>query len=82
MFPHKETGKISSLCAVYMQDIMSLNYRSFSIPIMHGRDPPTYQPTKQVAYDSLSYPAQIQARLAELQDFVHTNMAQATGNQK
>jgi len=51
-------------------------------PLLYGRDPPTYQPTKQVVYDSLSYPAQIQARLAELQDFVHTNIAQATGNQK
>ena len=36
--------------------------------LLYGRDLPTYQPTKQVAYDSLSYPAQIRARLAELQD--------------
>ena len=49
---------------------------------MHGRDPPTLQGATQLAYDSLSYPVVIQARLSKLQDFVHANIAQAAANQK
>ena len=47
-----------------------------------GRDPPTLQGATQLAYDSLSYAAVIQARLAELQDFVDANIAPAAANQK
>jgi len=54
----------------------------FSYLLLYGRDPPTYQLSKQVAYDSLSYPTQIQASLEESQDFVHANIAQAASNQK
>ena len=50
--------------------------------LLYGRDPPALQGATQLAYDSLSYPAVIQARLAELQDFVHANTAQAAANQK
>ena len=50
--------------------------------LLYGRHPPSNQLQKQLAYDSLSYPAHIQSRLAELQDFVHTNLTQAASNQK
>jgi len=50
--------------------------------LVYGRDPPALQGTTQSAYDSLSYPAVVQAKLAELQDFVHANLAQAASNQK
>jgi len=50
--------------------------------LLYGRDPPALQRISQLAYDSISYPAVIQTKLAELQDFVHANIAQAASNQK
>ena len=50
--------------------------------LLYGRDPPALQRISQLAYDSISYPAVIQAKLAELQDFVHANIAQAAPNPK
>ena len=50
--------------------------------LLYGRDPPALQGTTQSAYDFLSYPAVVQAKFAELQDFVHANIAQAAFNQK
>jgi len=48
--------------------------------LLYGRDPPALQGVSQLAYDSLSYLAIIQAKLAELQDFVHANIAEAASN--
>ena len=66
--PHKVTGK--HLPYVLYTYRISCHSTTGVCPylLLYDRDLPTYQPTKQVAYDSLSYPAQIQARLAELQD--------------
>ena len=50
--------------------------------LLYGRDPSALQGTTQFAYDSLSYPAVVQAKLAELQNFVHANIAQVASNQK
>jgi len=50
--------------------------------LLYGRDPPALQGIAQSAYDCLSYPAEVQAKLAELQDFIHANIAQAASNQK
>ena len=50
--------------------------------LLCGRDLPTYQPTKQIAHDSLSYPAQIQDRLAELQDLFVLTQHKQLKNQK
>ena len=50
--------------------------------LLYGRHPTPCPVAKQLGYDSLSYPAQLQARLAELQDFVHTNLTQAAHLQK
>ena len=36
----------------------------------------------QLGYDSLSYPAQFQVKLAKLYDFIHTNLTQAAHSQK
>ena len=50
--------------------------------LLHGRHPPAHQLQQHLAYDSLSYPAHIRHRLAELQDFVHANLSQAASRQK
>ena len=50
--------------------------------LLYGKDPPNLHGLSQHAYDSLSYPATLQARLAELQDFVHANITQAAASQK
>jgi len=50
--------------------------------LLYGKDPPNLYWLSQHAYDSLSYPATLQARLAELQDFVHTNITQVAASQK
>ena len=50
--------------------------------LLYGREPAPCQPATQLGYDLLSYPAHLQARLSELQDFVHTNLAQAASVQK
>ena len=49
--------------------------------LWYGRDPPNLHGLSQHAYDSLSYPVTLQARLAELQDFVHANITQAAASQ-
>ena len=36
----------------------------------------------QLGYDQQSYPAQIQAKIAELQEFVHINLSKAACSQK
>jgi len=36
----------------------------------------------QLGYDTLSYPAQLQAKLSELQDLVHSNLTQSAHSQK
>ena len=51
--------------------------------LLYGRHPPSQQQLQdQLAYDSLSYPAHIQSKLAELHDFVHANLTQAASSQK
>ena len=50
--------------------------------LLYGRHPPAHQLQQHLAYDSLSYPAHIRHRLAELQDFVHANLSQAASRQK
>ena len=50
--------------------------------LLYGRYPNQCQLATQFGYDSLSYPAQLQAKLSELQDFVHTNLTQAACSQK
>jgi len=50
--------------------------------LLYGKDQPNLHGLRQHAYDSLSYPATLQARLAELQDFAHANITQAAASQK
>ena len=50
--------------------------------LLYGRNPPNFQRDKQLAYDPSTYSATVQARLAKLQDFVHTNISLAARNQK
>lgn len=50
--------------------------------MLYGRHPPSHQLHQHLAYDSLSYPAHIRRRLAELQDFIHANLTQAACKQK
>ena len=49
---------------------------------MYGRNPSLSSFSLQNAFDSLSNPAHLQAKLAELQDFVETKMAATAHNQK
>ena len=50
--------------------------------LLYGRQPAPCQFATQLGYHLLSYPAHLQARLAELQDFVHTNLTQAAHLQR
>ena len=50
--------------------------------LLYGRHPSPCPMATQLGYDPQSYLAQIQARLAELQDFVHTNISKAACSQK
>ena len=50
--------------------------------LMYGRNPSSTPFSKSTAFDSLSYPAHLRAKLAELRDFVETNLAAAARNQK
>ena len=50
--------------------------------LLYGRHPTPYPSAAQLGYDTLSYPAQIQAKLSELQDFVHSNLTQSAQSQK
>ena len=50
--------------------------------LLYGRHPTPCPLATQLGYDTLSYPAQIQVKLAELQDFVHSNLTQAAHSQK
>ena len=49
---------------------------------MYGRNPSSTPFSKSPAFDALSYPAHLQAKFAELHDFVETNLAAAAHNQK
>ena len=50
--------------------------------LMYGRKPSSTPFSKSLAFDTLSYPAHLRAKLAELHDFVETNLAAAAHNQK
>jgi len=50
--------------------------------LLYGRNPTPYPMVAQLGYDQQSYPAQIQAKIAELQDFVHINLSKAACSQK
>ena len=50
--------------------------------LLYCRHPTPCLLATQQGHDSLSYPTNIQAKLAELQDFVHTNLTQAACLQK
>ena len=50
--------------------------------LMFGRNPSTSYLGSQAAYDSSVYQDHIRDKIAELQDFVDTNLAQAASNQK
>ena len=50
--------------------------------LMYGRSPSTSTFTKSPAFDSLSYPAYLQEKLAELRDFVECNLAATAHSQK
>ena len=50
--------------------------------LLYGTQPAPCQLATQLGYDLLSYPAHLQAKLAELQDSVHTNLIQAAHLQK
>ena len=50
--------------------------------LLYGRNPTPQPLVTQLGYDTLSYPAQIQAKLSELQDFVHSNLTQSAHSQK
>ena len=79
MLPHKVTGKLTY--PTYQTACHSSTEVSVYL-LLYGRDPPALQGVTQLAFDSLSYPAVTQARLAELQDFVHANIAKSAANQK
>ena len=49
---------------------------------MYGCNPSSTPFSKSPAFDALSYPAHLRAKLAELRDFVETNLAAAAHNQK
>ena len=49
--------------------------------LLYGKHPP-YPTATQLKYDLQSYPAQIQAKLAEFVNFVHTNLSKAACSQK
>ena len=50
--------------------------------LLNGRDPTPYPLATQAGYDTFSCPAQIQVKLSELHDFVHSNLAQSAHLQK
>ena len=50
--------------------------------LLYGRQPMPGPMATQLGYDSQSYQARIQSRLAELRDFVHTQLTQAAHSQK
>ena len=49
--------------------------------LMYGRQPKT-DLSHAAAFDALSYPAHLRAKLAELRDFVETNLIEAAQHQK
>ena len=49
---------------------------------MYGREPKFSAFSEPVAFDPTSYQAHLQARLAELHDFVHINLSEASDHQK
>ena len=50
--------------------------------LMYGRNPSSTPFSKSPAFDTLSYPAHLRAKIAELRDFVETNLAAAAHSQK
>lgn len=50
--------------------------------LMYGRDPTPVPFSTQAAFDPVSFPAHLQAKLAEMHDFVEANLAQAAHHQK
>ena len=50
--------------------------------LMYGRQPQTADFSHPTAFDSMSYPAHLLAKRAELQDFVESNIAAAAARQK
>jgi len=49
---------------------------------LYGRHLSPYPRASHLGYDLQSYPSLIQAKLAELKDFVHTNLAKSACSQK
>lgn len=50
--------------------------------LMFGREP-TFSPfSDSTAFDTTSYQAHLKAKMAELRDFVHDNLAKAASHQK
>ena len=49
---------------------------------MFGRQPSTSTFSVENSFDALSYPAHLRAKLAELRDFVKTNLAAVSAHQK
>ena len=49
---------------------------------MYGHNPSPTPFSKSNKFDSLSYPAHLQAKLAELHDFVEANLTEAAHHQK
>ena len=50
--------------------------------LMYGCNPTSTPFSKSPAFDALSYPTHLRAKIAELRDFVETNLAAAVHNQK
>ena len=50
--------------------------------LLYGRHPSPCPRVSQLGYEPQSYPSLIQVRLAELEDFVHTNLAKSACSQK
>lgn len=58
----------------------STGYSPFQL--MYGREPKFSAFSEPVAFDPTSYQAHLQAKLAELHDFVHINLSEASSHQK
>ena len=81
---HSMIGKLIFHTSCMVIEFHSIHQQEFHhfYCYMVDMQPATCQSATQLGYDLLSYPAHLQARLSELQDFVHTNLTQATCSQK
>ena len=83
MLPHIVTEKCTfPMCFMHIGHIATPQQE---FPHTYCSMVETHQPfqrEKQFAFDPYIYSAKVQAKLAELQDFVHTNVTQAARNQK